>query len=75
MVKLHINGYGNRFWIDTELSIKFNGNFAEDYFHRMNGPAFISNNSNCKYWYYNNNYIDCRNQKQFERLIKLLVFK
>ena len=41
--------------------------------HRINKPAFIWND--CEYWFYDGNLIDCKTKEEFDRYIKLLVFK
>ena len=38
--------------------------------HRLDGPALDFPSGN-KEWYYQGKYIDCSNQEEFERLIKL----
>jgi len=52
----------------------------EDYaFHRLDGPAHTyfcpKYKKNIELWYYNGYKIDCDNQKQFEKLVKLMVFR
>jgi len=46
--------------------------------HRLDGPALSDKDAKdykYTYWYYKGKFFDCDNQKDFERLIKLLVFK
>jgi hypothetical protein len=43
--------------------------------HRLNGPAMMTGGGNYKYWFYNGECIDCHTQEEFERIIKLFVFK
>jgi len=45
----------------------------EGYFHRLDGPA-IEYFDGDRRWYYNNKYIRCSSQEEFERLIKLRLF-
>ena len=42
-------------------------------FHRLDGPA-IKYNDGEKEWYYEDNFIDCNSQEEFERYIKLKLF-
>jgi hypothetical protein len=41
--------------------------------HRLDGPAREYLNG-YKEWYYEDEYIDCKSQKEFERIIKLRLF-
>lgn len=41
--------------------------------HRVDGPAYISKYGT-KYWYFNGEKVNCNNQKEFERFIKLKAF-
>jgi hypothetical protein len=41
--------------------------------HRIDGPA-IEYSDGYKEWWFKGNYIDCKSQEEFERLIKLKLF-
>jgi hypothetical protein len=41
--------------------------------HRLDGPA-LEYSGGDKEWYYEDEYIDCKSQEEFERLIKLKLF-
>ena len=41
--------------------------------HRIDGPA-IEYLNGIKYWYYEDKYIKCSSQEEFERLIKMKLF-
>tara|TARA_R110000868_G_scaffold75946_3_gene218791 strand:+ start:11692 stop:12021 length:330 start_codon:yes stop_codon:yes gene_type:complete len=41
--------------------------------HREDGPAVECSNGD-KYWYYQSKFIDCKNNEEFLRMIKLMVF-
>jgi len=60
---LNMNQYGSKRW------------YLNNKLHRINGPAIIVYTGIAvRLWYYNDFYIKCNNQKDFERLIKLMVF-
>ena len=42
--------------------------------HREDGPAYECDDS-MKLWYYHGKWINCQSQKEFERIINLLIFK
>ena len=52
---------GSYFWYDMGL------------LHREDGPAIEWSRLN-HVWYYHGQLIDCKNQKEFERLIRLKAF-
>lgn len=56
-----------RIWSDGRKSWWINGQR-----HRLDGPAIEGPEINT--WYFNNKYIDCDSQQEFERLIKLKAF-
>ena len=61
---LQINRLGDKRW-------RYNG-----LIHRLNGPAIILNHSTfnsyvVKDWWFNDQYIKCSSQEEFDRLIKL----
>jgi len=47
--------------------------YKNDDTHRINGPAVMFGNIGMNDWYYNGDYIDCYSQKEFERLIRLIL--
>lgn len=53
---------GNRVWYQNDL------------FHREDGPAVEYFTSNEKYWYINGQYINCGNNEDFLRILKLKAF-
>jgi len=62
---LTISCYGaRRYWKNDQL-------------HRLNGPAVIYNCSSVlfihQWWYYYNQCIECNNNEEFQRYIKLMV--
>ena len=47
--------------------------YLNDSLHREDGPA-IERISGCKEWYYRGNLIDCKDNQEFLRLVKLIAF-
>ena len=42
--------------------------------HRLEGPSIYGSRKYKAMWYINGEYIDCKDQETFERIVKLLVF-
>ena len=53
--------YGNKYW------------HLNDGLHREDGPA-IESVYGYKAWYYHGKFIDCKDNQEFLRMVKLLVF-
>jgi len=53
--------HGNKVWYQNGL------------LHREDGPACEFANGD-KHWYYQDEYINCNSQEEFEKLIKLKIF-
>ena len=54
----------------------FNGDkywYKEGNRHRLDGPAIECSNGT-KIWYYEDKYIECSSQEEFERIINLKLF-
>ena len=58
-------------WADPECTNEW---FIDGKYHRENGPA-IEDSLGYKEWFYHGQRIDCQSQEEFERIIKLLLFK
>ena len=83
MVKLYL-GRTAKYWVDAEnVCHRLNGPAFEHYngtkhwmqsgkWHRLDGPSIEYRNGE-KIWYYQNEKINCANQEEFERLIKLKI--
>ena len=56
-----INNYGDKLW---RLNNKL---------HREDGPAYEGSYGD-KYWYINGEYINCKDNQEFLRMIKLMIF-
>ena len=56
-----IDSYGDKFWY-------LNGSL-----HRDDGPA-IECSDGYKYWYYHSKWIDCKDNQEFLRMVKLMAF-
>ena len=56
-----INIYGDKYW------------YLNGYLHRKDGPA-IEYFNGTKYWYLNGKQIYCKDNQEFLRMIKLIVF-
>ena len=61
MVKLYIKSNCEKYW------------YKNNQIHRINGPAYLIDSY--QYWYYNNEFVQCSNQKDFERIIRRMIFK
>jgi len=81
---LVIDNDGNKYWYKDNLYHREDGPaieyidiskkwFLEGKLHRVDGPAIEYANRN-KIWYYQDRYIDCQTQQQFEKIIKLRLF-
>jgi hypothetical protein len=78
----YFNG-GKEWWINNKLhredgpAVEYIDGDQEWYIdgkrHREDGPA-VEYASGTKEWWYNGEYISCRTQKEFEKIIKLRMF-
>lgn len=79
-----INSYGDKYWQLNDLLHREDGPAAEyangDKFwwlnglrHRSDGPACEFTNG-IKLWYYNGKEIFCKDNEEFLRMIKMIVF-
>jgi hypothetical protein len=84
MDSVEIDMYGNKYWYrdgvqhrDDGPAIEFaNGSKVwriHGKLHREDGPA-VEHIHGSKYWYYHDKAIDCENQEEFERIIKMKAF-
>ena len=71
---------GHTYWHDNGIITRKDGPAVEHTdgfkmylvdgkFHRVEGPALL-NNSGAKLWYFQDEYIDCTSQEQFETILK-----
>ena len=77
----HISG--NKYWfqngtwhrIDGPAVINEHGKFWYQYGknHRLDGPA-MEYTDGYKLWYYQGEHIECKSQKEFERILRLKIF-
>ena len=65
--KPEINSSGCTVWLVNDT------NDYSSIFHREDGPAVIHPNGK-SFWWYEGEYIDCKSQEEFERLLKLKAF-
>ena len=79
-----INEYGVKCWSlngkrhrEDGPAIEFADGYKEwwinDKLHREDGPAIETANGT-KAWYYHGKYIDCKDNQEFLRMIKLMAF-
>jgi hypothetical protein len=51
--------------------------YVDDQLHRLDGPAVeysLPNEYTTNKWYYKGKYINCKNQEEFEKYLKLKAF-
>ena len=81
MVKIYIDIDGNKYWLQDGKYNRSNGPALEfsdgekqwkqnGIRHRIDGPA-VEYPGGDKDWFYQGQLVDCYNQKEFERLIRL----